>query len=132
MIVIDASVLVDLLLDRRGNNRTGRVLDAVAGRPIAAPHLIDAEVAHALRCAVLRGVLPSTTGNAALVDLGLLKLRRYPHTALLPRAFTLRDNATIYDALYLALAEVLGICLLTRDRALARVPGVNAQVELVG
>ncbi|MGH6897644.1 MAG: PIN domain-containing protein [Geminicoccaceae bacterium] len=49
----------------------------------------------------------------------------------MPRAFELRDNATIYDALYLALAEVLEAPLLTRDRRLARVPGVAARVEVV-
>jgi predicted nucleic acid-binding protein len=130
VIVIDASVLVDLLLDAR--YQASRVSEVVAGRPIAAPHLVDAEVGHALRRAVLRGSLPSAAASAALTDLGRLRLQRYPHTALLPRAFALRDNATIYDALYLALAETLRTRLLTRDKALARVPGVDAQVELVG
>jgi predicted nucleic acid-binding protein len=131
LIVVDASVLVDLLLDR-GEERAGSVSALVAGRPIAAPHLVDAEVGHALRRAVLRGILPSSTASAALDDLGLLELERYPHTALMPRAFALRDNATIYDALYLALAETLRTRLLTRDRALAGVPGIDAQVEVVG
>jgi predicted nucleic acid-binding protein len=132
VIVVDASVLVDLLLDRGQNDRTASVSALVGGSPIAAPHLVDAEVGHALRRAVLRGTLPSATARAALDDLGLLRLQRYPHTALLPRAFALRDNATIYDALYLALAETLRTKLLTRDRALARVPGIDARVEVVG
>jgi predicted nucleic acid-binding protein len=50
---------------------------------------------------------------------------------MLARAFELRDNATIYDALYLALAEALDARLLTLDRALTRVPGVRAEVQLV-
>ena len=32
---------------------------------------------------------------------------RYPHIPLLEPSFALRDNATVYDALYLALAEGL-------------------------
>jgi predicted nucleic acid-binding protein len=132
VIVVDASLLVDLLLHRRARNGGSSVSDAVAGRPMAAPHLIDAEVGHALRRAVLRGSLTAATASAALEDLGLVELERYPHTALLPRAFALRDNATIYDALYLALAESLRSTLLTRDRALAQVPRVHALVEVVG
>ena len=49
----------------------------------------------------------------------------------LPRAFELRDNATMYEALYLALAEALEATLLTRDRRLARIPGVAVQVDVV-
>jgi predicted nucleic acid-binding protein len=47
------------------------------------------------------------------------------------RAFELCDNATVYDALYLTLAEILGATLLTRDVGLARVPGVSAAVEVI-
>jgi predicted nucleic acid-binding protein len=47
------------------------------------------------------------------------------------RAFALRDNVTVYDALYLVLAEALGATLVTRDAALAAVPGVRARVQVV-
>jgi predicted nucleic acid-binding protein len=40
-------------------------------------------------------------------------------------------NATAYDVVYLALAELLPAVLLTRDRRLTSVPGVKARVELV-
>jgi predicted nucleic acid-binding protein len=60
----------------------------------------------------------------------VLPIERYPHTELLPRAFSLRDNATIYDALYLALAEALRATLLTRDHALAMVPGIDISIEV--
>ena len=60
-----------------------------------------------------------------------MPIERHSHLPLVQRAFELRDNATIYDALYLVLAEVLEVKLLTRDRALARVPGVSAAVEVI-
>jgi predicted nucleic acid-binding protein len=41
----------------------------------------------------------------------------------------LRRNVTAYDAVYLALAEVLGATLITRDSALASIKGHNARVE---
>ena len=46
-------------------------------------------------------------------------------------AFALRDNVTVYDALYLALAEALDAPLLTLDGALAGVPGCDTVVELL-
>jgi predicted nucleic acid-binding protein len=102
LIVVDASVVVDLVLDRASGVRRFWGLPSAAGEPLAAPHLLDAEVGHVL-CAegVLRGLLPPSLALSALEDLARLRLTRHPHTALLPRAF---ENATMYDALYLALA----------------------------
>jgi predicted nucleic acid-binding protein len=60
-----------------------------------------------------------------------MRIERHSHLPLVQRAFELRDNATIYDALYLTLAEILGATLLTRDAGLARVPGVSAAVEVI-
>jgi len=73
-----------------------------------------------LRNRGLRGRLRSSEAAAAILDLVALPIERYPHRLLLERAFALRDNATIYNALYLALAEFLEATLLTRDKALAR------------
>jgi predicted nucleic acid-binding protein len=41
----------------------------------------------------------------------------------LVRCWELRDNLTIYDASYVALAEALQVTLLTGDRRLARATG---------
>jgi len=130
VLVVDASVIVDLVLDMPPHAA------AIAQRlqaqsKLAAPHLLDAEVASVLRNRVLRGKLPSAGALSALADFVALPIERFPHTALLPRTFELRDNASTYDALYLALAEVLEAPLLTRDRRLARIPGVAARVEVV-
>ena len=59
-------------------------------------------------------------------------LARYPHDLLLPRIWAMRDNLTAYNAAYLALAEMLGATLVTRDAALLSVPGHGARVMLVG
>ncbi|HVC10084.1 MAG TPA: hypothetical protein VNE59_00470 [Burkholderiales bacterium] len=71
-------------------------------------------------------------GEEALEDLTDLPLERYPHQPLLPRIWDLRSNATAYDAAYLALAEALGATLVTRDAALASVPGHSVRVEVIG
>ena len=60
-----------------------------------------------------------------------MAITRYPHDFLLPRVWALRRNVTAYDTAYLALAEVLGATLVTRDTALASVRGHAARVEIV-
>jgi predicted nucleic acid-binding protein len=132
VIVVDAAVVVDFLIDPSAN---GEMVRDRLGRevlPWAAPELMDAEVAHVVRRHVLRGELASVAGESALADLVAMRIERHSHLPLVQRAFELRDNATIYDALYLALAEILGATLLTRDAGLAQVPGVSVAVEVIG
>jgi predicted nucleic acid-binding protein len=43
--------------------------------------------------------------------------------------WTLRENLTAADAVFVALAEALDAPLLTTDAALARAPGVRARIE---
>jgi len=58
-------------------------------------------------------------------------VRWRPHKALLGRALALRDQFSAYDAIYVAMAEVTGATLLTRDARLARATGHRARVEVV-
>lgn len=60
-----------------------------------------------------------------------MPLRRAPHDALLHRCWQLRDNMTMYDAAYVALAEALGAPLLTADRRLSRATGARCDIEFV-
>ena len=122
MIVVDAAVVVDFLIDASAAGEAVRERLARERWPLAAPELMDAEVAHVVRRHVLRGELAAAAAEAALADLVTMRIERYSHLPLVQRAFELRDNATIYDALYLTLAEILGATLLTRDASLARVP----------
>ena len=69
---------------------------------------------------------------AMLIAAGLpVPERVFAHGFLLERAFALRHNMTVYDALYVALAEALRAPLVTRDRALASVPGHRAKVVVI-
>ncbi len=80
---------------------------------------------------ILDGVLDPARGSRALQVLHAFPLTRYVHTPMLSRIWALRSNLTAYDATYVALAEALGGCLLTRDRKLAATPGHTAQIELI-
>ena len=131
MIVLDASVVIDLLLDVSPYAKPIAERIATESPELFAPYLLDVEVGQVLRRYVLRGEIPAARALSALEDLIALPVHRYPHAILLKRAFELRDNVTLYDAIYLALAEALGAPLLTRDAALAKAPGIAAKVELV-
>ena len=96
-----------------------------------APHLLDVEVAQVIRRHAANREIDAERGRMALADLADFPLHRYPHDFLLPRVWDLRNNLTAYDAMYVALAEVLDAPLLTRDKRLAAAPGHHARIELV-
>jgi predicted nucleic acid-binding protein len=130
LIVLDASAAIDLVLaSPRGRRVAARV--ASTAQSLHAPHLLDVEVAQALRRLAGEGVIDSQTGRAALERLELFGIERYGHAELLPRVWALRSNLTAYDAAYVALAEALDAPLLTCDGPLSRTPGHTARIELV-
>ena len=130
MIVVDASAVLELLL----NTPTGQ---AVAERITAsthglhAPHLVDVEIAQALRRYAREGKLALTEAAEAIDDLHDLDLKRHAHEPLVDRIWQLRENFSAYDAAYIALAEALDAVLLTCDARLTRAPGAARRVELV-
>jgi predicted nucleic acid-binding protein len=130
VIVLDASVMVDLLTKEAPETahiraRLARELE------VHVPHLVDVEVAHALRGLVLRDRLAAARARRAIRRFAILPLVRWSQTPLLSRVFALHDQLTAYDATYVALAEGLGATLLTRDARLARATGHRARVEVV-
>ncbi len=130
MIVVDASALVEVLLQTEAAAMVEARLFAT-GETLHAPHLIDVEVAQVIRRYTAAGELDDSRGRAALADLADASLQRYPHGVLLGRAWDLRNNLTVYDAVYVALAEALDAPLLTRDRRLAAAAGHHARLELL-
>ena len=129
MIVVDASVIATALGDDGDDG--DRVRTRLRGEQLAAPHLLDVEVASAFRRQVRTARMDQRRARLALDDLAALRIRRAPHVPLLERAWELRENLTSYDALYVALAEVLGVTLLTADAPLTRVRRLRCTVELV-
>jgi predicted nucleic acid-binding protein len=130
VIVLDASALVELLL----NTPSGRIISTRVADPsigLHVPHLADIEVAQALRRYEKDGEVDGDVAEDALEDLRALDLQRHAHEPLLSRVWALRHNLTAYDAVYVALAEVLDTVVLTCDGRLARAPGLARRVELV-
>jgi predicted nucleic acid-binding protein len=130
LIVVDASVVVDVLLDPQG---TSALFPRLFGprASLHAPDLVDLEVLQVLRRLERRRILALARAEDAVQALADLPVTRYPHAALAGRVWDLRGALTAYDAAYVALAEALGAPLLTRDAALAAAAPRTARVELV-
>ena len=131
MTVVDASIVVRLLQNRREDE----ALRARLGqhRYVHAPALIDAEVTSAIRGLLLTSKpaikIRVARAEEMLDDFADLPLLRYPMLPYQRRALTLRDNFTAYDAFYVALAESLGMPLLTDDQKYAKAAGHTAVIE---
>jgi predicted nucleic acid-binding protein len=129
VLVVDASVIVTALADDGPDGDRART--RLSGERLAAPELLDLEVASVLRRQVATGAVDLRRAAMALDDLAALPLLRAPHRELVARCWTLRDNFTPYDAVYVALAEALHADLLTADRRLAKAPGSRCRIEVL-
>ena len=127
MVVVDASTVVALLVE----SSPAPIRQRLEAQPLSAPHVVDLEVLSALRRGIHQGVLSRQDAELRVVALQALPIDRHAHSALMPRIWALRENVTAYDAAYVALAEFLGVPLLTMDGRLARAPGIACEVELL-
>jgi predicted nucleic acid-binding protein len=130
VLVVDASVLAPALADDGGDGNRAR--SRLRGQSLAAPELIDLETTSVIRRGLLSGQLDDRRAQLALTDLVELPLRRAPHRPLLTRWWELRENVTVYDAAYIALAELLDVVLVTADARLAAAPGVRCGIDVLG
>ncbi|MFT4137324.1 type II toxin-antitoxin system VapC family toxin [Microbacterium sp.] len=109
-VVLDASVVIDVFVGD-APWQEWEVCHSHAG--------LDLEVLSVLRRNVLRGELPAHGAREILDSFRELDIERHPLSRLLPRAWAMRHDISGYDAGYVALAESLGVPLVTLDRRLA-------------
>ncbi len=115
------------------DGRAGRVARAAVGRAegVSLPDVADVETAAVLRKRWIAGRLTDERFAAALATLADLPFQRHPALAMLQRAYELRSTVTVYDAVYVALAESLDCALLTADARLAKAPGPRCRIQVL-
>jgi predicted nucleic acid-binding protein len=129
LIVVDASIIVAALGDDGGDGDRAR--QRLRSEQLSAPGLIDLEVLSAWRRLVSVGQMDDRRARLAMEDLLALPLQRVPHGPLLVRCWELKDNLTIYDAAYVALAELHEANLVTADRRIERASGPRCSIEVL-
>jgi predicted nucleic acid-binding protein len=129
VIVVDASVLATALCDDGPDGDRARA--RLRGERLSAPEIVDLEVTSVWRRQLKAGLIEPRRAQLAMADLVAIPLRRAAHRPLLVRCWELRDNLSIYDGSYVALAEALDVTFLTGDRRLASAPGPRCQIEVL-
>jgi predicted nucleic acid-binding protein len=130
VIVVDASALLEFLLQTPLGTRVEARLFRDQDE-FHSPHLVDVEVTQGLRRLVRAGEVSPGRATEAIADLAGLDLHRHSHLDLLTRAWSLRENITAYDAMYVVLGEALNAPIVTCDGPLAKSPGHRAQIEVI-
>ncbi len=130
MIVVDASVLIDALLDDGPSGSAARAV--LADDPVwAAPACLPIEVLSVTRRRLLRGQISPERANDAVEVLAALEIDWIDPRAVTFRIWELRDNVAAFDAAYVAGAEALGVELVTGDRRLAAAPGIRCRLRVM-
>jgi predicted nucleic acid-binding protein len=130
MTVLDSSACLDLVLD----TEPGRIVQSLLLDPepaLFAPGLLWIEVGRVLRAKVADGALSRRDAETALADFLDLGVEETQVEPLLVRAWQLRDNLTIDDGVFVALAEAAAQPLLTTDVRLARAARQHARVDVL-
>ena len=128
MTVLDSSVTVAALVDDSDEGRWAEGL--LRDGPLHAPEVMPFEAANVLRRLVVAGRMSGEIATLAHRNLVSLPVVLVPYEAVAERAWHLRDNVTVFDAAYVAVAELVGEPLATLDRRLAAAPGPRCEFRL--
>lgn len=132
---VDASLVLRWMLPEDGRGQAEAWFEQYGDDQLIGPHFLPIEVMSVLRRACRQGVI---TSEEALEDLALLNklgLRLVGGSALLERALVLAeelDQPTIYDSIYLAVAEAEGCELWTVDERFAKAAARHSRLRLLG
>jgi predicted nucleic acid-binding protein len=127
-VVCDASAIVALLLD---DGRAGQwAAEQLQGRQLLAPDLMPFEAANIVRRQELAGTTSADQAAQAHADLLDLAVELWPYELLSGVCWARRQNLSIYDAAYVAIAEVTDSALVTLDARIAEAPDLLCRILL--
>ena len=130
MIVVDASVLADALIDDGPQSESARAELAKDSQWAAPAHLL-VEVVSVIRGKVFGSKSGLIRATEAVTGSSQLVVIQVSAGQLVERMWELRDNLSAYDAAYVAAAEMPGCPLITSDARLAKANGVRCAARLV-
>jgi len=124
--VLDASVALKWVLNEQDIARSRLLREEFEsfGVELIAPDLFYTEIAHALSKGYRGDRLTKEEAEAYMDDLLTSPPELVPCKLLLPRAFgiTMVTRTGVYDALYMALAEMEDVPVVTADKRMAKIP----------
>ncbi len=120
-LVVDASALVSALTDSTSSGAWVRT--TLRGQRLVAPALIHYEVGNTLRRHAKAQLLTIATASQAHEDFLRMRIALLSYRLTERRAWSLRENFTIFDGSYIAAAELVDADLVTLDARLPRGPG---------
>ncbi len=123
--VVDASAIVDLLLDNELGDALRRRL---AGHALHAPAHLDAEVLSALGRLHRAGDLEAADVESRLRGLVAAPIQRHDVSELLIGTWARRHQLRLADAVYVQLAVSRDLPLVTTDRRLHAAPSADVVV----
>jgi predicted nucleic acid-binding protein len=129
--VIDCSAMVELLV--AGTPAGEAIADRLATEEsVNAPYVLDGEVVSAL-LGLMRGQkITEQQTDAAVSNYRAFPIGRHDVLPLWSRIKVLHANLSAYDAQYVALAEALGVPLITADARIKRSWATECSVEVFG
>ncbi|HUB37421.1 MAG TPA: type II toxin-antitoxin system VapC family toxin [Streptosporangiaceae bacterium] len=131
MTVIDSSAMVELLAV--GTHAGQAIADRLAiTQAVHAPFVLDGEVIAALLGLLRAQKLTRQQADAAISNYLAFPIERHDVLPLWPRLKILHASLSAYDAQYVALAEALGVPLITADARIKRSGAAHCGVEVFG
>lgn len=131
MTVVDCSAMVELLV--AGTQAGEAIADRLATEEsVNAPYVLDGEIVSAL-LGLMRGQkITGRQADAAVSNYRAFPIDRHDVLPLWSRIKILHANLSAYDAQYVALAEGLGVPLITADARIKRSRAAECSVEVFG
>ncbi|MHB1413687.1 MAG: type II toxin-antitoxin system VapC family toxin [Chloroflexota bacterium] len=136
-ICLDASLVVKLYLPEPGSEAAEQILEEALERgcQLLAPAFMPAEVLSVLRRQVVRGQVTQDEGKQALDSLFSLPFDFVEGHEMYERAWRIAEDlrlATLYDAAYLAVADLRGAVFWTADEEFFAKATALTYVRLLG
>src|SRR5205809_1380967 len=139
VMVVDASVAAKWFLPKQGETLTDEALEMVRCHTrgeilFIVTDLFWAEVANIFWKTVRQGRCAKAVAETALASLQQTKLTTVPSQTLLKSAFGIATafDRTVYDGLYVAVAVLLKIHLITADQRLVNALAATLPVKWLG